>query len=379
MSKFRVLILFSLLFLTTSKRSKSLKEKIDSKNITNSKIYELNDSNFDLYVKEGKYYRWFITFYLTSCGHCKRARGEINKLFNETQENDTTRFAMVNVAQNPQLNIRFNSSGVPYIVLVQNGTMTELDKYAGTLANLKEFYLTDFKSLNKSEIKKFPKKIRFYMLGYYIVKEILASWTDGINSLLESKVKFIKFTPLITVLVILSLTAGIIYCQYKCCSYCCFNDENFEKELKEMIEKFEKQRKEEEEAEYEDGEDEEGEEIEDEEGEEIEDEEGDEEGEEIEDDEDQENGITNTDDVDKLVNKEDTDVQEKKDKKEQKIEDSKKKKEEKAQEKINKKTNKQDRVEKLQQEAKELNEMIKNKTYDPKHPQNNPNVKKKKE
>ena len=49
--------------------------------IPNDEIYELNDSNFDIVLQNGNNYRWFVLFYVSTCGHCRRAKKEIKSVF----------------------------------------------------------------------------------------------------------------------------------------------------------------------------------------------------------------------------------------------------------------------------------------------------------
>ena len=89
---------------------------------SSSKIHELNDITFDYIIRDGKIYRWFIIFYSRSCGHCKRAKKEISKIFETYNNISNLRFAQIEAYQNTVTNIRFNISGVPYMILVENGS-----------------------------------------------------------------------------------------------------------------------------------------------------------------------------------------------------------------------------------------------------------------
>ena len=92
--------IISLLFLTLFTKIILKEEKNETKNETEAekiqeefkeeegyypgnKIYDLNDIIFDYMIRDGKIYRWFILFYSKTCGHCRRAKKEINKVFEE--------------------------------------------------------------------------------------------------------------------------------------------------------------------------------------------------------------------------------------------------------------------------------------------------------
>jgi len=256
---------------------------------TGSKIHDLNDLFFDYMIRDGQIYRWFILFYSKTCGHCMRAKREIKKVFEELKNNDTLRFAQIEAYDNTMTNVRFNITGVPYIIVVENNTMHELDLYPN-YENLKKFIFTNFSEV-KDELKPFPKKVKFYYVAWVIFKQTLDSVTASVNNFLKKKNIKIHFNPYIFILTVLVTIIGCCFGCVKCCMYCCCNDEDIARELKLLEEQYnqemEKKRKERADSGV-DGEggegEEEGEEIE---GEEIEDgeEEEDDEGEEVEDDE----------------------------------------------------------------------------------------------
>ena len=93
------------------------------------KIYELNDISFDYIIRDGTIYRWFIIFYSRSCGHCRRAKKEIAKIFNDYKNISNLRFAQIEAYQNIMTNVRFNISGVPYMILVENDSIYEMELF----------------------------------------------------------------------------------------------------------------------------------------------------------------------------------------------------------------------------------------------------------
>lgn len=272
-------------------KEKVVLENMDEENgyFTGSKIHDLSDLFFDYMIRDGKIYRWFILFYSKTCGHCMRAKREIKKVFEELKSNDTLRFAQIEAYDNTMTNVRFNITGVPYIIVVENNTMYELDLYPN-YENLKKFIFTNFSEV-KDELKPFPKKVKFHYVAWVIFKQTLDSVTASVNRFLKKKNIKIQFNPYVFILTVLTTIVTCCFGCVKCCMYCCCNDEDIARELKLLEEQYnqemEKKRKERAQSGV-DGEggeeDEEGEEIE---GEEIEDgeEEEDDEGEEVEDDE----------------------------------------------------------------------------------------------
>ena len=130
-----------------------------SYNLPNDQIYELNDFTFDYLISEGKKYRWLIFFYLSTCGHCEHAKEEILKIYKNYSETNI-RFAKMEIQKSWTASLRFNISGVPYIILVENNKIYELQKYPND-KNLIEFLNTSFNDV-KDEIVDFPKQMNLF-------------------------------------------------------------------------------------------------------------------------------------------------------------------------------------------------------------------------
>ena len=344
-----LLSLFTKIFLIEEKNitKNETKAEADTKNIqeefkeeegyySGNKIYDLNDMIFDYMIREGKIYRWFILFYSKTCGHCRRARKEINKVFEDLKTNNTLRFAQMEAYDNTLTNVRFNITGVPYIILIENNSILELDLFPN-YENLKNFILTNFSEV-KEELKPLPKRVKFTYVAWVIFKQTLDSITEGFNNLLKRHNINIKFNSLTFVISV--LTTIILCCvgMVKCCIYCCCNDEDIAKELKLLEEQYnlemekrkqkgeqgqedENQEGKGEDNEGEEGEEGEGEELEDEEEEEDDEEEGEEEDDEGEEEED-ESKKEKTEEQKKII-------EEKKEEEFQKKEDEKTKKDKK--------------------------------------------------
>ena len=189
----RVLFLFAL-FIVGLKGNNNNSESINDKDNIEEKVIELNDSDFDLVIQNGNNNRWLVLFYLETCYHCYRARTVLNRILElrEYKKINNIKFASVEVEKNPKCNDRFNSSQVPYIILVENNTMIEFDLYANE-KNLINFIETNF--TNSTDIKPFPKYSVFKF--YYNTFENSVNYvSEEINNYLESKnIKF-RFTPL---------------------------------------------------------------------------------------------------------------------------------------------------------------------------------------
>ena len=326
------------------------------------KIYDLNDMIFDYMIRDGKIYRWFIFFYSKTCGHCRRAKKEITKVFENLKNDKTVRFAQMEAYDNTLTNVRFNISGVPYIILIENNSILELDLFPN-YENLKNFISTNFSDVNE-ELKPLPKRVKFTYVAWVIFKQTLDNITEGFNNLLKRHNINIKFNSLTFVITVLSTIILCCFGMVKCCVYCCCNDEDIAKELKLLEEQYnlemEKRKQKEGQGESQGVE---GEEVEGEEGEgeeyEGEEEEEDDEGEEEEEDDE---GEEEENEAKKEISEE-----EKKKKEEKKEEEFKKKEDEKQKNEKKEKKEEKNEVEKDEKMKKEEEKKSEKKKENKKH------------
>ena len=311
-----------------------------------NKTYDLNDLIFDHVIRNGEKYRWFVLFYSKTCGHCRRARKEINKLFDDFKSINTIRFAQMEAYDNTLTNVRFNITGVPYIILIENNSIFELDLFPN-YENLKKFISTNFTEIQE-ELKPLPKKVKFAYVAWVIFKQTLDSITESFNKLLKRHNINIHFNPYAFIATVLLTIILCCTCLVKCCIYCCCNDEDIAKELKLLEEQYNlemEKRKKEGKIDGDENHEEEGEEVE---GEEIEGEEAEyEEGEEYEEEEDDEDEEKEDDENKKEKTEEE--------KKKEMTEEEKKKIEEEKEEELKKKEEEEKRK-KQEEEEKRMKE-----------------------
>ena len=311
-----------------------------------NKTYDLNDLIFDHVIRNGEKYRWFVLFYSKTCGHCRRARKEINKLFDDFKNINTIRFAQMEAYDNTLTNVRFNITGVPYIVLIENNSIFELDLFPN-YENLKKFISTNFTEIQE-ELKPLPRKVKFAYVAWVIFKQTLDSITESFNKLLKRHNINIHFNPYAFIATVLLTIILCCTCLVKCCIYCCCNDEDIAKELKLLEEQYNlemEKRKKEGKIDGDENHEEEGEEVE---GEEIEGEEAEyEEGEEYEEEEDDEDEEKEDDENKKEKTEEE--------KKKEMTEEEKKKIEEEKEEELKKKEEEEKRK-KQEEEEKRMKE-----------------------
>jgi len=241
--------------------------KIENENETeeegyysSSKIHELNDITFDYIIRDGKIYRWFIIFYSRSCGHCKRAKKEISKIFETYNNISNLRFAQIEAYQNTVTNIRFNISGVPYMILVENGSMYEMDLFPN-YENLKDFIFTNFTEV-EGDLKPIPRKVKFAYVAWVILKQTLDDVTNNFNIFLSNKgIKF-QFNTYGFIGCILGLIILCCWGMIHCCLRCCCNDDDLMAELQRLDEELNKRKENQENNTQQQEEEEDGEEYE---------------------------------------------------------------------------------------------------------------------
>ena len=322
---------------TTSNKPKSKKNKHNnpppiksSSNIPNdtthiqNEIFSLNDLTFDMVLRGGNYYKWLVILYSETCGHCEHARREIRKIFPEYKNSTLIRFAEIEINKNHLTNMRFDIEGVPYIFMLQNESMYELDLFPNQ-KNLKKFIETDFNDV-EDELRPFPKMVPFYHVGYVILSNILRGITNMVNDLLFDFGYEYEFTPMILVISFIGFISFICILEFYCCAKYCPDEDKPKKKRRKIKKKIDK--KEEEKRKEEERKKEEEKKREEEKKKEEEEEEDDEEEEEEEDDE-----INDVEEEKKRIEEEKKRIEEEKAKEKEKQEKKKEKKEKKKKKK----------------------------------------------
>ena len=211
--------LFLLLFkfelndvINTNKNSQSKKEQ-------KSEIITLNDNNFNSFVKDGKDNRWLIIFFFESCYHCKRALQVLNNILykNKFKSINNIKFGKIDITINTKINFRFNITEVPFIALLENNSMIELDLYPN------ENNLLNFIELNYSKWKNRKNVPKNNILKYYYfsMDKSISDFVNNINNFLKSKNIDYSMNPIIFILLYIVLCIifwTIIFKGYiKCC------------------------------------------------------------------------------------------------------------------------------------------------------------------
>lgn len=199
----------------TNKNSQLKKEQ-------KSEIIILNDNNFHTFVKDGRDNRWLIIFFSESCYYCNRAIQILNNILykNQFKSVNNIKFGKIDISINTKINFRFNISEVPYIALIDNNSMIELNLYPNekNLLNFIESNLSQWK--NKFNIPK-NNLLKYYYMSF---DNSISIFVNNINNFLKSRhinysMNSIVFMLLYIVLCIIFWT--IIFKGCIICIICC--------------------------------------------------------------------------------------------------------------------------------------------------------------
>ena len=202
-----------------------------------SHTIEVNDNDFDATIQYGVFHRWLIIFYAKTCGFCKQVKSNLDKIIedkNYISKNDI-RFASLDIDYNLQTQIRFNITGIPLIIMVENNEMITFDIFPNE-KNLINFIQTDNFSEYRN-VKTFPARLKYNEFIKNLIIFSLNYYVNQINTFLNKKKIPFKFTntsflaysiSIVSFLMVVSFIA-IIKCYY-CCQRKRKANENKDKE-----------------------------------------------------------------------------------------------------------------------------------------------------
>ena len=198
--------------INTNKNSQLKKEQ-------KSEIITLNDNNFNSFVKDGKDNRWLIIFFSESCYYCNRALKILNSILykNQFKSVNNIKFGKTDISINTKINFRFNISEVPYITLIDNNSMIELDLYPN------EKNLLNFMESNISQWKNNVNVPKDNIFKYYYISidNSLSNLVNDINNYLKSRNINYSMNPLIFILIYIVLCIIFWTIIFKGCIMCC--------------------------------------------------------------------------------------------------------------------------------------------------------------
>ena len=184
---------------------------------------ELNNDSFNELVEKNKYdknKKLFVIFYTKNCYNCKEAiRIITNDIFNEYKNNNKIEFGMVDcdLRENIWLNIRFNITRIPYIIIIKGNYFYELK------SNYDKFELNYFinEQKDRKELLEIPEDISLIQKRIIITRYTY----NYINQYFESKYNITIHKNIIIfifVLFFILLLWLIFYLISFCCRNLCF-------------------------------------------------------------------------------------------------------------------------------------------------------------
>ena len=203
----------------------------------NSQMIPLHDSNFDSVIQNGNNNRWLIFFYAETCNYCKRVKAYVDTIINDKKyiSINNLKFASVDIDYSLRLQIRFNITGIPYIIMVEDNKMLELNFIPNEQLYIK---FLEIKDINEEKnVKDFKHALSLHDFIKGLFMQSITYMAKHINKLLEKKKINYKFTPislfLYTVFTISSIMVIIIIGIYKCFFGVKGNKKNDKNEIKE--------------------------------------------------------------------------------------------------------------------------------------------------
>ena len=245
---FNIQITFIFLLLISTK-SKDKSEIIDldlkyhERGIKSHTIV-VNDSDFDATIQYGVFHRWLIIFYAETCNFCKQVKSTIDKIIedkNYISKNDI-RFASLDIDYNLQTQIRFNITGIPLIVMVENNEMITYDMFPNE-KNLIDFIQTENFSEYRN-VKTFPARLKYDEFIQKLIIFTLNYYVNKINNFLYQKKIPFKFTNTSFLAYSISIGSFLMVVFVIVTIKCCCSGKSKNKEIKELEEKLNEEKEE---------------------------------------------------------------------------------------------------------------------------------------
>ena len=138
----------------------------------------LNDYNFDSLVQNGNLNRWLVIFFSETSSFCKQIKSIIDKIIEEKKYKkiNNIKFGSMDIDNNLQSLIRFNITGVPYIIIVENNKMTQFQMFPieQNIINFIETEIDEFIDMKdfieQLSLFEFIRDLSIFTLRYYVEK-----------------------------------------------------------------------------------------------------------------------------------------------------------------------------------------------------------------
>jgi thiol-disulfide isomerase/thioredoxin len=184
------------------------------------KILELNNESFNKLLELHKYdknKKLFLVFYTKNCKNCKEAINIINDIIDKYKYDKEIDFGKVDcdLRENIWLNLRFNITRIPYIILIINGNIfyelnSNYDKFEIS------HFINDIK--NDKDSLKIPNDIDIYKK-----RIIILNYTINYISQFFKYHFNINISKNLIIFILISLLLTFIYIIIDALKYCCIN------------------------------------------------------------------------------------------------------------------------------------------------------------
>lgn len=231
------IVIISLLIISTKAKNKAENIDLDLKG-QKSHIIDINNSNIDATIQYGVFHRWLIIFYAGTSKFCKQVKSMLDKIIedkNYINKNDI-RFASLDIDYNLQTQIRFNITGVPLIVMVENNEMITYDMFP-TEQNLINFIQTENFSEYRN-FKTFPARLKYDEFIKKLIVFTLNYYVKQINDFLKKKKIPFKFTNTSFLVYSISIISFLMVVSFIALIKCCCSGKSTTKESKDLEEKL---------------------------------------------------------------------------------------------------------------------------------------------
>ena len=208
-----------------------------------SHTIEVNDSDFDATIQYGIFHRWLIIFYAKTCSFCKQVKQTIDKIIedkNYINRNDI-KFASIDIDYNLQTQVRFNITGIPLVVMVENNEMITYDMFPNE-KNLINFIQTQNFSEYRN-VKTFPARLKYDEFIKNLIIFSLNFYVGKINKFLVKKKIPFQFTNTSFLVYSISICSFLMVVFFIAIIKCCCEGKK-KKESKELEKKLNEEKEE---------------------------------------------------------------------------------------------------------------------------------------
>jgi hypothetical protein len=184
---FKIILFFFILIEIKTQKPDKPKKNIKMIDLTQietgrkSHTIVLTDSNFDSIIGNGTENRWLVIFYSEACAMCKKVKSIIDKIIEEKKYKSVNniKFDSVDIDFNLRLQTRFDITGIPVLILVENNKMLEISNFPYEQNIIKSIEVEDINI--DDQTRDFPVDLSFYEFIKNLVYNSLDQLKEEVN------------------------------------------------------------------------------------------------------------------------------------------------------------------------------------------------------